>query len=619
MQLSANPESPPPSLSSKLPRLATIAILVISILPALLNLVGVDFGSNAPPFEIEILGDLDPIELTDKLHRTLSGSFTHTILEWSAFCAAIVTAALAIAHFSIFGDVTTPVLGVALFCAGSMDAFHTLAADRLIEAVADNRDLIPFTWAICRLSNVVLTGLGVLLFLGDRARRWRRNTSLVVVMSVGLGLLSYGVVYLCATSESLPKTTYPEAIVTRPWDVLPLVLFVVFSIWLYPRFYRTYPSLFSHALVISTVPNAIVQLHMAFGSQALFDNHFNIAHFLKIVAYAVPLFGLILDYVYTHRYAADVNRSLNWQVAERQKALTALHDAQDELQEKNESLEGAIAKLQTAQAQLVHTEKMSGLGRVVGGVAHEINNPLSFIYGNAIHTHGQFRDLISLLDAYRAAFPEATPEIHELSDRIELDYIIEDIPHALTSMKNGAERIRALVLSLRNFSRLDESDIKVVNLHDGLDSTLMLLEGQLRDRVQLVKQYGTLPPVECCPSELNQVWMNLLSNAIDAVQGKLGRDGDDAPQITVVTEALSADEVCLSVTDNGCGMDDTTRDRSFDPFFTTKPVGKGTGLGLSICDRIVEKHCGRISVRSRLGDGTTFAVTLAVRPFGGSR
>lgn len=618
MQLSAHSESPPSSLSVKLPRFSTIIVLAISILPSLLNLMGVDFGSNAPPFNPDIIGDLDPLELTDQLHRTLSGSFTHTILEWSAFCAALVTAVLAIAHFTIFRDVTTPVLGVALFCAGSMDAFHTLAADRLIEAVADNRDLIPFTWAICRLSNVVLTGLGVLLFLSDRARRWRRNASLVVAISAGLALLSYGVVHFCATSEILPKTTYPNALITRPWDVLPLVLFVVFGIWLYPRFYRTYPSLFSHALVVSTVPNAIVQLHMAFGSQALFDNHFNIAHFLKIVAYAVPLFGLILDYVYTHRHVAEVNRSLNSEVSERQKALASLNATQDELQEKNTTLQTAIAKLQTTQAQLVHTEKMSGLGRVVGGVAHEINNPLSFIYGNTIHLNDQFRDLLSLLDAYRLAFPEATPEIREISDRIEFEYLVEDIPYALNSMKNGAERIRALVVSLRNFSRLDESEIKVVNLHEGLDSTLILLEGQLRDRVQLVKQYGTLPPVECCPSELNQVWMNLISNAIDAVQENFMRENKATPQITIVTEALSKDRVRLSVMDNGCGMDEATRDRSFDPFFTTKPVGKGTGLGLSICDRIVEKHCGTISVRSRPGEGTTVAVTLAVTPFGRS-
>ena len=258
-----------------------MAIVLICVLPLLLTWVGFDFRSSAIALDPDALALLSPQEVTDALHHALEGSYTHTILEWSAVCAAIFTVVLAFAHFNIKRDVTTPVIGVALLCAGFMDAFHTLAADRLIEAVASNQNLIPFTWALCRLLNAALTIIGVsLFFIGSSSKKWRGNVTFLTIVSVGFGLLSYSVIRFCAVSESLPQTMFPDAWITRPWDVFPLILFVVSGVWIYPRFYRKNPSLFSHALVISTIPNIATQVHMAFGSTALFDNDFNIAHFL---------------------------------------------------------------------------------------------------------------------------------------------------------------------------------------------------------------------------------------------------------------------------------------------------------------------------------------------------
>ncbi|MBP0024966.1 MAG: hypothetical protein J7545_02865 [Roseofilum sp. SBFL] len=273
--------------------------------------MGLDFGTYPPELDLEAAANLSSNQLIDTLHHTLSGSFTHTILEWSAFCAALFTVVLAFAHFKIHQDVTTPVLGITLFFAGVMDAFHTLAADRLIPAVADNHNLIPFTWAICRLFNVLIALAGVSLLLLPNAQRWQRKFHIVIAISFIFGLIAYQIIYLCATSNTLPETMYPGTLFTRPWDLIPLILFLLGGFWIYPQFYHKYPSLFSHALIISTIPNVATQLHMAFGSTALFDNHFNIAHFLKIIAYLVPLTGLILDYIHTYDQLEENNQILN--------------------------------------------------------------------------------------------------------------------------------------------------------------------------------------------------------------------------------------------------------------------------------------------------------------------
>ncbi len=238
--------------------------------------------------------------MVDSLHLTLSGSFTHTILEWSAFCIAIFTVMLAFVHFDINRDITTPIIGLVLFFAGMTDAFHTLAADRLVEAVADNRNLIPFTWAICRLFNalIMIVWIGVFLIIGPKAQKG--GVRLVSITGVSLGFIAYFIIHYCAISKILPQTMFPDSIISRPYDVAPLILFIFAGIFIYPRFYKQAPSLFSYAIILSMIPDVATQVYMAFGSKALFDNSFNIAHFLKIVAYLIPFIGLLLDYAITY-------------------------------------------------------------------------------------------------------------------------------------------------------------------------------------------------------------------------------------------------------------------------------------------------------------------------------
>ena len=323
----------------------------------------------------------------------------------------------------------------------------------------------------------------------------------------------------------------------------------------------------------------------------------------------------------------ETNEILQVEIADRQQAEIALRQSEidntqliSSLQQKKMTLERTLQDLKNAQAQLIQTEKMSSLGQLVAGVAHEINNPVSFIYGNINHAAEHSQALLKLIELYRQEYSDTNnPQVQELTEEIELDFLIEDLPKLLSSMKMGAERIREIVLTLRNFSRLDESDMKAVNIHEGIDSTLIILQSRLnckadRPQIQIVKHYGILPRVECYAGQLNQVLMNILNNAIDALISQAQGNQGFMPAIAIATESIDSQWVKIRIKDNGPGISPSTQERIFDPFFTTKPVGQGTGLGLSISYQIVtEKHRGRLKCVSELGKGTEFLIELPVQ------
>ncbi|MBD2104522.1 GAF domain-containing protein [Leptolyngbya sp. FACHB-261] len=286
-----------------------------------------------------------------------------------------------------------------------------------------------------------------------------------------------------------------------------------------------------------------------------------------------------------------------------------------------ENLRSTLDVLQATQAQLVQTEKMSSLGQMVAGVAHEINNPISFIHGNVPHATTYIQDCLTLLDLYRQHMPEPPTQILEFQEHMDLDFVREDLTAILRSMRTGTERVREIVLTLRNFSRLDETDKKPADLNEGIESTLLLLQNRLKqgaDRkapykggIEVIRDYSELPPLLCYPGQLNQVFLNLLSNAVDALRSSDPRErGNETACITIKTGCTGA-AIQVQIIDNGPGIPPQIQPRLFDPFFTTKPVGEGTGLGLSICYRIVvDHHQGSIRCESKPGQGTIFVVEI---------
>jgi PAS domain S-box-containing protein len=289
------------------------------------------------------------------------------------------------------------------------------------------------------------------------------------------------------------------------------------------------------------------------------------------------------------------------------------------LQQQATALEETLRELQRTQTQMVHAEKMSSLGQLVAGIAHEINNPVNFIHGNVDYAQNYTSDLLELVRLYQKNYPEPTTEIKAKIEEIELDFLIDDLTSLMSSMKMGTERIRGIVLSLRSFSRLDESDKKAVDIHEGIESTLMILQNRIKSKpgraeIEIIKQYVFLPLVECYPGQLNQVFMNILVNAIDALEDAL-KDEDFHPTISISTSLIENQRVAIAIKDNGTGIPETIQQRLFDPFFTTKPVGKGTGMGLSISYQIVtERHQGRLCCESALGQGTQFVIEIPLRP-----
>ncbi|MEG4630535.1 ATP-binding protein [Microcoleus sp. AR_TQ3_B6] len=328
------------------------------------------------------------------------------------------------------------------------------------------------------------------------------------------------------------------------------------------------------------------------------------------------------------------NRLLAAEIVERHLAEAALQKAKEELeirveertaelQFQTQQLEQALSELKQAQSNLIHSEKMSSLGQLVAGIAHEINNPINFIYGNITHTREYAYSLVEVVNLYQEQYPTPVPIVQEKIKSVDLDFIISDLPKILTSMKNGAERIFGIVKSLRIFSRHDEAERKLADIHEGIDSTLMILQSRLNSKpglgsIQVIKEYGNLPKIECYPGQLNQVFMNIIANAIDALEEDNRSESIAANEanpriIKISTKLLDSKVVEIRIRNNGPEITESVMKQLFNPFFTTKPVGKGTGLGLSIGYQIITvRHQGELQCISAPGQGAEFIIKIPI-------
>jgi len=536
---------------NKMPGSVVIAIVVISITPFLFNMVGIDFSSQAIPFEVSQISGLQEAEITDLLHRTMRGGFTHTLLEWSAFIVALFTVFLAFVHFKIKKDVTTPIIGVALFCAGSMDAFHTLAADRLIEAVAENTDLIPFTWAISRIFNAAIIIAGAGIFLIKKAPIKKESLSFLVIVSLLFGGISFIVINISASSVNLPQTMYPGSFITRPYDVMPLVFFAIAGLWILPWFYRKNANIFSHALIISMIPAIVTQLHMAFGSTALYDNHFNIAHFLKIIAYLVPFTGLSMDYIRSYEQEIKTADSLHKEIGIRERAEKKQIKLMEDLTAVNKDLKD-FAYI----------------------VSHDLKAPLRAIKSLSDWLYTDNKDKLG----------------QEGKEHIEL-------------INGRVKRMEKLIEGILKYSRAGNigEEKETIDVNEVIEDAINSVHPPVNVEISVK---SNMPIIKYPQTQIFQIVQNLLSNSVkfmDKDKGKIEIDYSEENGYWT-----------FSFADNGPGIDKKYYDKIFQVFQTLKSRDEfeSTGIGLSVVKKIVEGNGGKVWVESELGIGSTFYFTV---------
>ncbi|WP_017304805.1 ATP-binding protein [Spirulina subsalsa] len=317
---------------------------------------------------------------------------------------------------------------------------------------------------------------------------------------------------------------------------------------------------------------------------------------------------------------------LNQKIDELSEEIHRRKQVESELVEKNSQITHALQQLKTTQIKLIQTEKMSSLGQLVAGICHEVNNPVSFIHGNLSHAEEYVQNLVELIRLYQEEYPDVPPHIKEYQAEVDLDFILQDLDSLLGSMRMGTQRILEIVQSLRNFSRLDQSEAKAVDIHDGIESTLLILRNRLGtplrgSPIEVIRDYNDLPLIHCYPGQLNQVFMNLISNAIDAlIEADIARNSDELEQypaqLYISTKQVNSETIGITIKDNGLGICEQVCPHIFDPFFTTKPVGKGTGLGLSISYKIItDLHQGQLICHSVPGQGSEFRVEIPARQY----
>lgn len=534
----------------KFPKIFLLVVTFMCAAPIFLNGLGFDFSSISHGISVQDMAAKNlprGLEL-DQMFYTLTGGLHHGLLEWSAVMAAMLTIILAFAHFAINKDVTMPIIGVALFCSGAMDAFHTMAAMRLIDAVASNTDLIPFTWALSRGFNAGIMIVGALICLKLRITNTRIGLFRIGIVSIMFGTLAYTLINYAAGHENLPQTQFPDSWITRPYDALPLVLFII-AIPIFWNLYRKNPNLLTASLVITIIPEIVLEAHMAFGSSSLFDNHFNIAHSLKILAYMIPFIGLVLDYVRTYQIQIEIKQ---------------------QLVERKDKLEQLIGKL---------TDSNEELERFAYVASHDLQEPLRMV-----------TNFTSLLEKRYG------------------DQLDDTAKEYMAFSSNGARRMQELIEDLLEYARIGEENERYQNIDIG--KTIALIQENLKESIDTSGAkitHGDLPIIYGNQVRFMRALQNLIGNGIK--YQKL----NSQPEIHINVEKkddtwlFSIKDNGIGMQQKYCKKIFEPFKR-----LHGKEEFSGTGMGLAICRKIIDRMGGSIWVESELGQGSIFYFILPI-------
>jgi signal transduction histidine kinase len=535
-----------------LPNVLIWAVVVICALPYCLYLVGVDSSVQTHVFEVPLTPGTAPQEVPHAALHTLEGRLTQTLLEWTAFCTAIFTVGLAFAHYAIRPRITPLVIGIALLCAATMETCNTLLLGRLFAVIADDRNFMPFTWTVGRFFNGVIMIVGAGMCLVTR-RRWHIVSGVVLLVSLACSGIAYRIIQVSASRGHVPHLVFPGALVPRPYDAVPLIVFLLAGTVIYPRLYRRVPSGLCHALVISTLPNVAAQLYMTLSSSMWFDDYCNLAYGLKSIAYLVLFSGLMLDYV--------------WMFREEELAVHRLTESQEILRARSTQLERTNANLEQRNAEL---DEFTAIA------SHDLQEPVRKLIA---FSHLLRRDLGPNLAA------RAAQDVHFIVD--------------------AATRMQRLIRTLLALSRVGKAAVQHdrVCLETCVDQVLDGLAMRVQETGATIRR-DPLPTVWGDPTLVAQIYQNLIENAL-----KFTNHG---PPVLRLTAEQHAGRWILGVQDRGVGLKPEDAEHIFAPFtrLHSQAAYAGTGIGLTICRKAVELHGGRIWVEAQPDIGAHFKFTF---------
>ncbi len=646
-----------------LPRWAILGVTVLCLLPIILVQVGMDFGSTIHNFDLQVASTMSKGELVDAHFYRHRSAFSHTLLEWSAVSAVIFTVCLGFCHFMVTRNFAMLVITTALFLIGCVDAYHTLAAGHLIETVADNSNLIPLTWAISRTFNAFILFIAASFLLmksqnSSDKKITKTDTKTLAIACAAFIFLAYSIIHYFSSSTQLPQTQFPNSLITRPYDTLSLLLFIFAGLFLLPKLHRHHPSVFTHALIISMVPQCMAQLHMALGSSILFDSHFNIAHFLKIIAYLVPFMGLLIDYVNTYQKESK-EEPISIETEEQVTAiLAALSDATiiSDVNEKIIYCNHAAQSLTGYPEEELRTKAFNSLfvqpnhinlNFEISKNAKQDQDALKYDIhilgkdGNKTEVEASFNRIINrgealILSSYVdiSDRSQAQLELKQFADKLttknkELDdfayiashdlkaplraidnlalWISEDLDDKelvnehIQMMRLRINRMHHLLDDLLEYSRVGKinSQLKQVDLSIMATDLYVLSTPPSGFSLKIGK---SLPVFETMSVPLEQILRNLISNAIkhhDKPTGEIQFEVEDVKDFYKIT-----------IGDDGPGIDKKNHDKVFGMFQTlnSRDETEGSGMGLAMVKKIIESFDGRLEMDSALGEGTRFHV-----------